>query len=195
MLGGIEVHIAEHHPVDPGEQNGGWRAATLRINFVDQPATRMAFGAVRHIVTAARCSTDVFAGLDAAARPYRQLAEMAFFDSLDAVLFMGEDSGTPANALQEVVDALPETVRGLVTLVGDDCLRCHSVRGVNGFVQGASTTSPATMASAFSPMAALNAPHTLPCLDREDVGASPGTALQPAALAEAIWLRRECKLN
>ena len=108
---------------------------------------------------------------------------------------MGEDSGTPANALQEVVDALPETVRGLVTLVGDDCLRCHSVRGVNGFVQGASTTSPATMASAFSPMAALIAPHPLPCLDREDVGASPGTALQPAALAEAIWLRRECKLN
>lgn len=193
LQGGIEVHVAEYHHIDPDERSGGWRTATLLINFADQPDARITFSAVRHAFTAARCSTHVFAGVDSAARLRRQLEETPF-DSLDAVIYTGEDSAVSTDALQEIVDALPEKVTGLVTLVGDDCLRWSLVRGIDGFVRGATKTSPATVVSVFLLMAALNAPHTLTCLDHEYVAASLGTAMQPAVLAEALWLRQECKL-
>lgn len=193
LRGGVEAHIVEYHHIDPGERNDGWRPVTLLINFVDTPDARTTFGAARHAFTSARCSSHVFDGDDGVARLCQHLEGM-IFDSADAVIFVGEDADVAPHALQEIVDAVPANSRGLFVLVGHDCRRWNPASGISGFVRGVSLTSPATAMSVFLLLAALSAPHTVTCLDHEDVLASLGTAERPAVLVEAIWLREQHQL-
>ena len=198
LRGGVEVHMLTYEPVgrlstrEGGEGWSGLPSATLLINFADESGSRAVFGALNHAFPSARHAVHVFEASDPAANLSRLLGSKSFA-TVDAVIFAGSaDAALPT--LQAIVDVLRLAASGLVIMVGDDCPRWGPIRGITGFVKGAPATTAATVMASFSLVAALSAPHTLTCLDHEDVGATLGTATQPAVLVEAVWLREDCRL-
>ncbi len=198
LRGGVEVHMLTYEPVgrlsirEGGDGWDGLPSATMLINFADESGSRSVFGALNQAFPSARCAGHVFGAGDPTADLSRVLGSERFA-TVDAVIFAGSADVAPPT-LQAIVDVLRLAAPGLVIMVGDDCLRWGAIRGISGFVKGAPATTAATVMASYSLVAALSAPHTLTCLDHEDVGATLGTATKPAVLVEAVWLREDCRL-
>lgn len=188
LRGGVSLHTVEYHHIDPDERNDGWRTVTLLMNFGDDLVARNTFDALRYAFTSARSSSHVFDGGDGLNRMRRHMESMTF-DSLDIVIFAEKFAEPTPNTLAEIVESIPAGALGLVVVVSHDCGSWKTMHGISGFVRGAALTTPATALSVFLLLAALGAPHTLTCLDHEDVRASLGSAQQPALFFEAIWMR------
>lgn len=199
LRGAVEVHMLTYEPVgrlsirEGGDVWARLPSATLLINFADELGSRAVFGALDQAFPSARHAVKVFETGHPSADLSKLLGSTSFA-SVDAVIFAGS-SEVALPMLQAIVDVIRIAASGLVIMVGDDCLRWGAIRGISGFVRGTPATTAATGMACFSLVAALCAPHTLTCLDHEDVGATLGTATQPAVWLEAVWQREDCRLD
>ena len=193
LIGGVEALLVEYQHVDPTGRLEGWNPSILLVNASEDLATRSAFGALRVAFTSARCTAWTFPGFEGVPRLRAALAGLSL-DSMDAIIFAADVPQTaPTPELQALVSVMPESIRGLVVVVGQDKY-VAPVSGVTGFVRGVPVTTYGTAVGIFHLVAALSAPSTLTCLDHDDVASSLGAFDRPSTVIEGIWLRRSSEL-
>ena len=191
LLGGVELHVMVHRRAGSDLST---KSATLLVNFVDTSEATKTLELVLESVHHLQRSSRLFSGPDGVAKLAAFLCPFKF-STLDAVLLMAEDGQTEASSAQVVVLAIRKLADGLVVVVDEDCARWAGVRAVVGFVRSAHATSAFVAASLARFLAALRTPLEYTGLDPDDIVHSFGSASEPAALVEAIYLGSEGKVK